>query len=107
MWNLEYGTYEPVIWLTGIENRLVAAKGVGGERGKDGESGISRWKTVIYRMDKVLLYHMGNYIQYPVINHNEKEYLKKDVYMCITESFCHTAEIGTTLYINYTSTFKN
>ena len=28
--------------LTDIDNRLVAAKGVGGEGGKDGESGISR-----------------------------------------------------------------
>ena len=24
---------------------------------------------------KVLLYSTGNYIQYPVINHNEKEYI--------------------------------
>ena len=26
---------------------------------------------------KVLLYSTGNYIQYPVINHNEKEYEKE------------------------------
>ena len=30
------------------------------------------------------VYSTGNYIQYPVINHNEKEYKKKNVY--ITES---------------------
>ena len=44
-------------------------------------------------------YSTGNYIQYPVINHNGKEYLKKNVYMCITESLCCTAELNTTLYI--------
>ena len=27
--------------------------------------------------NKVLLYSTGNYIQYPVINHNGKEYIKK------------------------------
>ena len=35
---------------------------------------------------KVLLYSTGNYIQYPVINHNGKEYFFKNVYMYITES---------------------
>ena len=32
----------------------------------------------IHRMDKnnVLLYSTGNYIQYPMISHNRKEYLK-------------------------------
>ena len=29
--------------------------------------------------NKVLLYSTGNYIQYPVINHNGKEYLKMNV----------------------------
>ena len=28
--------------------------------------------------DKVLLYSTGNYIQYPVINHNGKEHIKKE-----------------------------
>ena len=43
----------------------------------------------------------ANYIQYRVINHNEKN-MKKNVYICITESLCCTAEINTTLQINYT-----
>ena len=43
------------------------------------------------------MYSTGNYIQYPVIDHYEKEYLKKNVYMCIIESLCYTAEIGITL----------
>ena len=36
-------------------------------------------QTIIHRMDKQqgLLYSTGNYIQYPVINHNGKEYKKK------------------------------
>ena len=52
------------------------------------------------------MYSTEKYIQYPVINHNGKEYKKKNVYMCITESLCCTAEMGTTLYINYTSIKK-
>ena len=41
------------------------------------------------------LYNTGNYIQYPVINHNGKEYEKEYVciYICITESHFCTAEI--------------
>ena len=31
--------------------------------------------------NKGLLYSTGNYIQYPVINHNGKEYFQKNVYM--------------------------
>ena len=33
----------------------------------------------------------------------QKKKKKKNVYMCMTESLCCTAEINTTLYINYTS----
>ena len=47
--------------------------------------------------NKDLLYSTGNCIQYTVRNHNRKEYFKKNVYMCITESLCSTAEINTTL----------
>ena len=45
--------------------------------------------------NKVLLYSTENNIQYPMINHNGKEY-KKNVCV-ITESLCSTAEINTTL----------
>ena len=38
-------------------------------------------QTSIYIKNKVLLYSKGNYIQYPVINHNEKEY--KKMFVCI------------------------
>ena len=43
---------------------------------KDWECGNSRSK-LLYREwinNNVLLYSTGNYIQYPVINHNAKEY---------------------------------
>ena len=36
-------------------------------------------QTMMYRKDKqqVLLYSIDNYIQYPMINHNGKEYEKE------------------------------
>ena len=33
--------------------------------------------------NKVLLYSTGNYIQYPVINHNGKEYEKERICTCM------------------------
>ena len=65
--------------------------------GRDGQ-GVwdQQMQTIIYRMDKqqVLLYSTGDYIQYPVINHNGKN-MKNNVYICITESLCSVAEINT------------
>ena len=54
--------------------------------GKNWEFGVSRCELLhIEWMDnKVLLYSTGNYIQYPGINHNGKEY-RKNVHMCRTE----------------------
>ena len=45
------------------------------------------------------MYRKGNYIQYPMTNYTEKEY----VCMSVTELLCCTEEINTTLYINYTA----
>ena len=45
--------------------------------------------------NKVLLYSTRNYIQYPEINHMEKNI--KNVCICITESLCCAAEINTAL----------
>ena len=45
--------------------------------------------------NKVLLYSTGNYIQYPVIDYNGKEYEK--AYICITESLYCIEEINVTL----------
>ena len=36
----------------------------------------------------VLLDNIGNYMQYPVINHHGKEYEKEYIYICVTESLC-------------------
>ena len=83
--------------LKDIENRPVVAKrdGVTEQRvsggGMDRELGLAEWVN-----SKARRYSTGKYIQYPVINHNGKEY-KKEVYTCITQSLSLTAEIGTTL----------
>ena len=60
--------------LTGIENRFVVAKGEGGGGGMDWEFGTGRCKLLYteWIKDKVLLYSTGNYIQYLIINYNEK-----------------------------------
>ena len=53
--------------------------------GMDWELGVSRCKLLYigWINNKVLLYSRGNYIQYPVINHNGKEYEKQYVYMYV------------------------
>ena len=74
-------------------------RGREGGRVMDWEFEVSRCKLLHLEWinNKVLLYSTGNYIQSPGINHNGKEYKKKNVYMCITESLCCTTEISTTL----------
>ena len=66
-----------------IDNRFVFAKG-GWGGGMESKFRIRRGKLIYILIEwinnKVLLYRTGNYIQYPVINHNEKEC----IYMCIT-----------------------
>ena len=51
----------------------------------DWEFEISRCEllNVEWINKKALLYNTGNYIQYPVINHNGKEYEKECVYIYI------------------------
>ena len=63
---------------TDVENRLVfATKEVWG--GMEWEGGVSRCKCLyVGRINnKVLLQSIENYIQYPVINHNGKAYIKR------------------------------
>ena len=64
--------------------------------GMDWEFGISRWNllNIGWINNKALLYSTGSYVQYPVINHNEKEYEKECVCVCITESLCSAVEIN-------------
>ena len=61
----------------------MVAKGEGGGGGMAWEFGISRHKLSYIKWinNKVLLYSTGNFIQYPVINHNRKEYEKECIYM--------------------------
>ena len=60
----------------GIKNRLVVARGAGVGEGKEREAVVSRCKLLNRECinNKVLLYSTENYIQYPVINHNGKEF---------------------------------
>ena len=79
MWNLKYDTSQRICKdrLTDIENTLVVAQGREGKGGKEWECGISRTSLLQRRRinNKVLLYSTGNYIQYPMRNHNGKEYI--------------------------------
>ena len=61
-------------------------------RGRDGRGGIY-WEFAISRHillytewinNKVLLCSTGNYVQYPMINHNGKEYEKECIYVLLT-----------------------
>ena len=68
------------------------------------EFGVSRCKLLYIEWIKnnVLLNGTGNYIQYPMINHNGKGYgkgyKKVCVYnICVTESLCYMGGINTTL----------
>ena len=71
--------------ITGMENRLVVAKGEGFGGGMEWEFGISRCKLLYIEWinHKVLLYSTGKYIQYPVINHNGEEYEKEYIYVLL------------------------
>ena len=83
------------------ENRMRELKleSGGGRRGKDWERGVRRCE-LSYREwinNKVPLRSTGNYIQYPVIKQNEKEYKEQCLSIRITESPGCIAEITTTL----------
>ena len=73
--------------LTDIQNRLLMVSK--GER-VTGREELGVWdyqmQTSIYRgwiNNQVLLYSTGNYIQYPVINHNGKNMKKSSIYAVI------------------------
>ena len=101
MWNLKYSTNEQ-IYETETDSQTYRTdsqlpRGRSGERGMNWEFEVSINRCKLLRLEcinnKVLLYNTGNYMQSPEINRNEKEYIKtKNVYMCITESLCCTAE---------------
>jgi len=77
MWCLNYDINEHIYEtnrIRDIENRVVVAKRVEGGR-LDWEFGISRCKLINRINNKILLYSTRNYIPYPMINHNGKEYI--------------------------------
>ena len=54
-----------------------------------------------WQADSLPLSHLRSpAIQYPVINHNRKEYEKEHIYIYITELLCCTVEINTIIYLN-------
>ena len=61
----------------------MAAKGDGVGGGMEWEVRLSRCKLLYtgWIHNKVLMYSTENYIQYPVINHNGKEFFKKRIYV--------------------------
>ena len=61
----------------------MVAKTESGWRELDWEFGINRCKPVYVEWinKKILLYSTGNYVQFPPINHNRKEYEKECRYM--------------------------
>ena len=65
----------------------------------DWEFGVNRSKLLYIEWInyKVLLYSTGSCIQYPVIIHNQKEYEKEYIYICITESLSCISETNTIL----------
>ena len=101
LWNLNYDTNELTCEadrLIDMENRCEWPKRKGSGGGMEWEFGVSRCKFM-YRMDKykVLLCSTGNYIQYPVINHNGKEYEKRMYMGVITEMLSCASEMNTAL----------
>ena len=84
MWNLKYDTNELIYETeTGSQRTdLWLPRGRRGAGRMEWEFGISRCKLLyIGWINKVLLYSTGNYFQYPVINHNRKEYEKEYIYV--------------------------
>ena len=66
----------------GIYDRLVVAKGKGRGSGVDWEFEVSRCKILHleWMRKEILLYSTGNYIPSLGINHDGKQYLKRNIY---------------------------
>ena len=73
-------------------------EGEGEGSGMDWEFGVSRCKPLHleWMSNENLLYGTGNYIQSLGIEHDGRQYEKKNVWICMTEPLCCTADIGTT-----------
>ena len=85
MWNLKYDTNELICKTETDREQTCGCQGGGAWGGTDWEFGISRCKVLYIEgiTNKALLYSIGNYIQYPVINHNGKEYKTEYIHIDI------------------------
>ena len=86
---LKYDRNKPIHETeTRKQTRLVVAKVEGVGRGMKWEAGVSRCKLldIEWRNSRSYCLAQRTIIQYPMINHNGKEYTIKNVYICITES---------------------
>ena len=70
--------------------------------------GVCRCKLLHVKRisNEVLFYSTGNYMQSLGIEHDGRQYEKKDVCVCVTGSLCHTTEIDTRLNQLYFNKFK-
>ena len=91
--------YETVIDSQTQRTNLWLPRERGGREGMEWEFENSRCKLLHTEWinNKVLLHSTGNYIQYPVINYNGKEYTKLYIYTHIYVSLFCTAEISSKL----------
>ena len=92
VWNLKYGTNEP-IWKTETDSQTCGCQGGGGGNWVDWEFGVSRCKLLPLKWisSEVLLNSIENYIQSLVMEHDGRYYEKKEsIYICITGSLCCT-----------------
>ena len=64
----------------------------------DREFGVGRCKLLhlVCKINEVLLYRTGKYIQSLGIEHDGRQCEKKNIYVCMTGSICCKAEINTT-----------
>ena len=100
LWNLKYGAIEHIFkietepWRR--KTNLWFPRGEWGGRGVDWEFRVSRCKLLNLEWidNKILQYNTENSIQSPGVNHNGKEYKRKNVFMCITKSLYCTIEIS-------------
>ena len=85
MWNLKYDTNEPTYETDSQTQRAYLwsnGRRLGnGWNGKLGLADVNFYIQSGWINNKVLLYTTENYIQYPLINHKGKEYLKRNVYL--------------------------
>lgn len=102
MWHLKYGTNDHV-YETETHSEILYREQIcgcqrGDRRGKDWEVGISRCKLWHAGwVNKVLPYTTG--LRQTRMENNTKKY----ICVCRSESLCCTAQINTTLEINYIS----